>query len=156
MIARAQGQQYLSKIEDSVTDMMKDLLECDWIDIRPISGLQANQVAFWGVSEITRNRRMLSIPLEAGAHSSHGYTGNAGEVIGLEVMSLKYDPEELNIDVEGSEEIMKLVRPGIVTFGGSRARPENTQHRCSSTVNASQNNEIDGRPKLNSTRPLAL
>jgi glycine hydroxymethyltransferase len=114
-----QGQKYLSKIEDSVTDMMKDLLECDWIDIRPISGLQANQVTFWGLSEITRNKRMLSIPLEAGAHSSHGYTGNAGEVIGLEVMSLKYDLETLNIDVEGSEEIIKLVRPGIVTFGGS-------------------------------------
>ena len=114
-----QGQKYLSKIEDSVTDMMKDLLECDWIDIRPISGLQANQVTFWGLSEITRNKRMLSIPLEAGAHSSHGYTGNAGEVIALEVMSLKYDLETLNIDVEGSEEIIKLVRLGIVTFGGS-------------------------------------
>ena len=62
---------------------------------------------------------MLSIPLEAGAHSSHGYTGNAGEVIDLEVMSLKDNSETLNIDVEGSEEIIKLVRPGIVTFGGS-------------------------------------
>ncbi|MGQ9543193.1 MAG: serine hydroxymethyltransferase [Candidatus Bathyarchaeia archaeon] len=114
-----QGQKYLSRIEDATTDLVKDLLGCDWTDIRPISGLQANQVTFWGLSEVTKNRRMLSIPLEAGAHSSHDYTGNAGEVIGLEVMSLKYDVEELNVDVEGSEEIIKSVKPGIVTFGGS-------------------------------------
>jgi len=114
-----QGQRYMSIIEDATADLMKDVIGCDWIDIRPISGLQANQVTFWGLSEVTKNRRMLSIPLEAGAHSSHDYTGNAGEVIGLEVISLKYDVDELNIDVEGSEEIIKSVKPGIVTFGGS-------------------------------------
>jgi len=114
-----QGQKYLSKIEDAVADLMKDVLRCDWIDIRPISGLQANQVTFWGLSEVTKNKRMLSIPLEAGAHSSHDYTGNAGEVIGLEVMSLRHDEEELNIDVEKSEEVIKSVKPGIITFGGS-------------------------------------
>ncbi|MEM2106796.1 MAG: serine hydroxymethyltransferase [Candidatus Bathyarchaeia archaeon] len=114
-----QGQKYMTVIEDATADLMKEVIGCDWIDIRPISGLQANQVTFWGLSEVTKNRRMLSIPLEAGAHSSHDYTGNAGEVIGLEVMSLKYDVDELNLDVEGSEEIIKSVKPGIVTFGGS-------------------------------------
>jgi glycine hydroxymethyltransferase len=62
---------------------------------------------------------MIAPPLSCGAHISHDYTGLAGRVLGLEVIDHAYDIDEMNIDVDKSIEIIKAVKPGIVTLGGS-------------------------------------
>jgi len=114
-----QGQKFMTKIEDYVADLMKNLFGCTWADVRLVSGTHANLATFKGVSLATKNNRMVVLPLSAGAHITHDYSGLAGRVLGLETINHAYDIDELNIDPEKSATIIEAARPGIVTFGGS-------------------------------------
>jgi len=114
-----QGQKFMTKIEDYTTDLMKSLFECNWADVRLVSGTHANLATFKGLSMATKNDRMVVLPLSAGAHITHDYSGLAGSVLGLETINHAYNVDELNIDVEKSATIIDAARPGIVTFGGS-------------------------------------
>ena len=114
-----QGQKYMSIIEDCATDLMKQLFKCDWADVRIVSGTHANLATFKGLSLAAENRKMVVTPLSCGAHISHDYTGLSGNVLGLENTNHVYDIDEFNIDVERSIEVIRAVKPGIVTFGGS-------------------------------------
>ena len=114
-----QGQKYMTKIEDYSTDLMKSLFDCNWADVRLVSGTHANLATFKGISLATKNNRMVVLPLSAGAHITHDYSGLAGRVLGLETINHAYDINELNIDIEKSATIIDAARPGIVTFGGS-------------------------------------
>jgi glycine hydroxymethyltransferase len=114
-----QGQKYIRKIEDYATDLMKNLFGCNWADVRLVSGTHANLATFKGIALATKNNRMVVLPLSAGAHITHDYSGLAGRVLGLETINHAYDIEELNIDAEKSATIIDAARPGIVTFGGS-------------------------------------
>ncbi|MCW4022855.1 MAG: serine hydroxymethyltransferase [archaeon] len=114
-----QGQKFMTKIEDYTTDLMKSLFGCNWADVRLVSGTHANLATFKGLSMATKNDRMVVLPLSAGAHITHDYSGLAGSVLGLETINHAYDIDELNIDAEKSTTIIEAARPGIVTFGGS-------------------------------------
>lgn len=114
-----QGQKYMTQIENYAADMMKDLFGCNWTDVRLVSGTHANLATFKGISLATKNNRMVVLPLSAGAHITHDYSGLAGMVLGLETINHAYDIEKLNIDAEKSATIIDSTRPGIVTFGGS-------------------------------------
>ena len=114
-----QGQKYITKIENYAADLMKNLFGCNWADVRLVSGTHANLATFKGVSLATKNNRMVVLPLSAGAHISHDYSGLAGRVLGLETINHAYDIDELNSDSEKSATIIDAARPGIVTFGGS-------------------------------------
>lgn len=114
-----QGQRFISKIEDCVTDLVKSLFRCGWADVRLVSGTHANLATFKGLSMATGNRKMVVTPLSCGAHISHDYTGLAGRVLGLENIDHAYNVEEMNIDAERSGEVIRAAKPGIVTFGGS-------------------------------------
>jgi glycine hydroxymethyltransferase len=114
-----QGQKYITQIEDYTADLMKSLFGCNWADVRLVSGTHANLATFKGISLATKNNRMVVLPLSAGAHITHDYSGLAGKVLGFETISHAYNIDELNIDTEKSATIIDSSRPGIVTFGGS-------------------------------------
>jgi len=114
-----QGQRYITKIENCTVDLVKSLFNCSWADVRLVSGTHANLATFKGLSTVAKNRKMVVAPLSCGAHISHDYTGLAGQVLGLEIINLAYDVEELNIDVDRSADIIRAARPGIVTMGAS-------------------------------------
>lgn len=114
-----QGQRFITQIENLTAYLLKDIFGCNWIDIRPLSGTQANQVTFFGISSITKNNKMAVAPLSSGAHISHDYTGLAGQIVRLEIINLAFDLDKLNIAVDESAKIIRAARPGIVTFGGS-------------------------------------
>jgi glycine hydroxymethyltransferase len=114
-----QGQKYMTQIENYAADLMKDLFGCNWADVRLVSGTHANLATFKGISLTTKNNRMVVLPLSAGAHITHDYSGLAGRVLELETINHAYDINELNINSEKSAAIIDAARPGIVTFGGS-------------------------------------
>jgi glycine hydroxymethyltransferase len=114
-----QGQKYMTQIENYAADLMKNLFGCNWADVRLVSGTHANLATFKGISLATKNSRMVVLPLSAGAHITHDYSGLAGRVLGLETINHAYNIDELNIDPEKSATIIDGTRPGIVTFGGS-------------------------------------
>lgn len=114
-----QGQKYMTKIENYAADLMKYLFGCNWTDVRLVSGTHSNLATFKGLSAATKNNRMVVLPLSAGAHITHDYSGLAGKVLGLETVNHAYDVDELNINADKSATIIEGTRPGIVTFGGS-------------------------------------
>jgi len=114
-----QGQKYITIIENCTVDLVKNLFNCNWADIRLVSGTHANLATFKGISMVTKNRKMVVAPLSSGAHISHDYAGMAGQVLGLEIINLAYDMKELNIDVDKSIDIIRAARPGIITLGAS-------------------------------------
>ncbi|MBS7634052.1 serine hydroxymethyltransferase [Candidatus Bathyarchaeota archaeon] len=114
-----QGQKYITVIENCVTDLMRMLFRCSWVDIRLVSGTHANLAVFKGLSLTTKSKKMVVTPLSAGAHISHDYTGLAGMVLGLENIEHAYSIRDMNIDPDKSAEIIRAAKPGIVTFGGS-------------------------------------
>lgn len=114
-----QGQKYMTLIENYATDLMKKLFNCNWCDLRLVSGTHANLATFKGLSLATKNRKMVVTPLSCGAHISHDYAGLAGSVLGLENINHVYSIDEFNIDADKSAEVIRASKPGIVTFGGS-------------------------------------
>jgi glycine hydroxymethyltransferase len=114
-----QGQKYMSKIEDFATDIMKNLFDSTWADVRLVSGTHANLATFKGLSLASKNNKMVVTPLSCGAHISHDYTGLAGNILGLDNINHVYDINEFNIDAEKSAYVIRAAKPGIVTFGGS-------------------------------------
>lgn len=114
-----QGQKYMTLIENYATDLMKKLFNCNWCDLRLVSGTHANLATFKGLSLATKNRKMVVTPLSCGAHISHDYAGLAGSVLGLENINHVYSINEFNIDADKSAEVIRASKPGIVTFGGS-------------------------------------
>jgi glycine hydroxymethyltransferase len=114
-----QGQKYMTLIENYATDIMKNLFNCTWGDLRLVSGTHANLATFKGLSTAAKNRKMVVTPLSCGAHISHDYAGLAGSVLGLENINHVYNFEEFNIDPDKSADVIRAAKPGIVTFGGS-------------------------------------
>ncbi|KON33681.1 MAG: hypothetical protein AC479_03575 [miscellaneous Crenarchaeota group-6 archaeon AD8-1] len=114
-----QGQKYMREIENYSTDLIKRLFNCEWADIRLVSGTHANLATFKGLSLTSKNRKMVVTPLSCGAHISHDYAGLAGSVLGLENINHVYNIDEFNIDPDKSAHVIRAAKPGIVTFGGS-------------------------------------
>ena len=114
-----QGQKHMSQIEDYTTDVIKNLFQATWADIRLISGTHANTATFKGLTIASKNNKMVVTPLSCGAHISHDYTGLAGSILGINNINHAYDINEFNIDPDKSAKIIRTTKPGVVTFGGS-------------------------------------
>lgn len=119
------GCTYIDKIELLCIDLMKELFNAEFVDVRPISGVVANLVVYTAFTEPGDVMMALSIP--CGGHITTGKKklgGTAGAVRGLDVQYLALDYKELNIDVDKTEaRVKKLVAAGrppkLVMFGAS-------------------------------------
>ena len=119
------GCTYIDQVELLCIDLMKQLYNAEFVDVRPISGVVANIVAYTAFTEPGDIMMALSIP--CGGHITTGKRrlgGTAGAVSGLDVHYLALDYKELNIDVDKTKErVKKLVDEGkppkLVMFGAS-------------------------------------
>ncbi len=121
------GCEYIDNVEIMATKMSKEYFNCNFADVRPISGVVANLAAYTAVSE--PGDKMCCMPIPSGGHISHAplkgrksgryIGGTAGAVHGLDVHYLKFDWEEMNLDVDASANVIREVEPRIVLFGGS-------------------------------------
>jgi len=114
-----QGQRYIKKVESATADLIHDLFGTDFVEPRAVSGCNANQAAFRGLTDMSHKSVMMSVALASGGHISHDYAGLAGQMIGLETVNLAYDEDEMNIDVDRSAEIIRATQPGLIVFGAS-------------------------------------
>ncbi len=119
------GCTYIDKVELLCIDLMKKLYNAEFVDVRPISGVVANLVAYTAFTEPGDVMMALSIP--CGGHITTGKRrlgGTAGAVSGLDVRYLALDYKELNIDIDRTKvRVQKLVdegkSPRLVMFGAS-------------------------------------
>jgi len=97
-------------------EIMGELLETKYVDLRPISGTTANATAFRTFTKPGDNACVA--PVQAGAHVSHTRFGTLG-ALGVEQIELPFSLEEWNIDVDKAVKMIEEVKPRIVTLGGS-------------------------------------
>ncbi|ACS89687.1 serine hydroxymethyltransferase [Thermococcus sibiricus] len=111
-----QGCKYVDEVELIGVDLFCKLFRSDFADLRPISGTNANQAAFFGLTEA--GDKAIVLHTSHGGHISHMPFGAAG-MRGLEVHTWPFDNDEFNIDVEKAAQMIRELEPKIVVFGGS-------------------------------------
>ncbi|USS40572.1 serine hydroxymethyltransferase [Thermococcus aggregans] len=111
-----QGCKYVDEVELIGVDLFCKLFKSDFADLRPISGTNANQAAFFGLTNA--GDRAIVLHTSHGGHISHMPFGAAG-MRGLEVYTWPFDNEEFNIDVDKAAQMIRELEPKIVVFGGS-------------------------------------
>jgi glycine hydroxymethyltransferase len=115
------GCKYIDQIELQAIELGKKLFRADFIDVRPVSGVNANLAVYSALSNPGDTMMALSIP--NGGHISHGkkdFGGSAGLVHGLELAYFAFDKENMNIDVDATKKrIEALPSLKLAMFGCS-------------------------------------
>ncbi len=119
------GCKYIDQVEMICMDLARRLFRVEFADVRPISGVCANLVAY--TSFTNPGDTMMALAIPTGGHISMGkkeFGGTAGSVRGLNVEYFPFDTDEMNIDVDATEKkIAKLEQEGkkpvLGMFGGS-------------------------------------
>ena len=102
------GCKYIDEVEVMAMEMAKELFRAEYVDVRPISGVNANLIAYTAFTE--PGDRIMSLSIPCGGHITTGRKalwGTAGAVHGLKVQYFPYDEKALNIDMD---ETVKKVR----------------------------------------------
>jgi len=115
------GCRYIDQIELQAIALGKKLFRADFLDVRPVSGVNANLAVYSALTNPGDMMMALSIP--NGGHISHGkkdFGGSAGLVHGLDVSYFAFDREAMNIDVdETKKRIAALPSLKLAMFGCS-------------------------------------
>ncbi|MDG6901825.1 MAG: serine hydroxymethyltransferase [Nitrososphaerota archaeon] len=115
------GCRYIDQIELRAIALGKKLFKADHLDVRPVSGVNANLAVYSALSGPGDTMMALSVP--NGGHISHGkkdFGGSAGLVHSLEVSYFAFDKEAMNIDVdETKKRIAALPSLKLAMFGCS-------------------------------------
>ncbi len=110
------GGEFVDIVEQAAIDRAKELFGCDYANVQPHSGTQANQAVFFAT--IKPGDKILSLNLAAGGHLSHGAAPNLS---GQWFDSHHYgvDRESGLIDYDEAERLAKSIRPKLLIAGGS-------------------------------------
>jgi len=119
------GCTYIDEVERIAIKLAKRLFGAEFVDVRPVSGVNSNVVVYTAFANPGDTVMALSIP--NGGHISYGRSelgGTAGSVRGLKVEYLVFDQESMNVDVDGTiAKVKRLetegIKPKIVIFGAS-------------------------------------
>ncbi|MHC1599061.1 MAG: serine hydroxymethyltransferase [Candidatus Methanofastidiosia archaeon] len=111
-----QGCKYFDEVELTGNSLFYKLFDAQYVDLRPISGTNANMALFFGLAE--QGDTLMALHTSHGGHISHTNFGSAG-IRGLNVVTFPFDDKEMNID---SDKMVKAIieqKPKIILFGAS-------------------------------------
>lgn len=111
-----QGTWMLDEVELIGQELVKRLFGCDYADISPLSGANANLAALMCLTE--RNDTIMSMSLQAGAHITQTDISAAG-VVGLKSVYLPFDMEAMNLDIDQAKKDIIKTKPKLVIAAGS-------------------------------------
>lgn len=110
------GGEFVDIIEQAAIDRAKELFECEYVNVQPHSGTQANQAVFFAT--VSPGDRILSLNLAAGGHLSHGAGANlSGRWFDAHHYGVDKDTGLINY--EEVEQQAKSIRPKMLITGGS-------------------------------------
>jgi len=110
------GCQYVDIAENLAIDRAKQLFGCEYANVQPNSGSQANQGVFQAL--IQPGDTILGMSLDAGGHLTHGARPNqSGKWFNAVQYGVKQDTLEL--DYEQVEALAKEHQPKLIIAGGS-------------------------------------
>lgn len=110
------GGMYVDVVEQAAIDRATALFNCNFANVQPHSGSQANLAVFFLL--LKPGERVLSLDLAAGGHISHGLTHNfSGRW--FEPFHYGVDAESEVIDYDALEVQAKELKPKLLITGGS-------------------------------------
>jgi glycine hydroxymethyltransferase len=110
------GCQYVDVVEQLAIDRAKRLFNCNFVNVQPHSGSQANQSVFLALAK--PGDTIVGMSLAAGGHLTHGAAPNES---GKWFNAVQYGVREDNhlIDYDEVERLAKEHKPTIIIAGGS-------------------------------------
>ena len=111
-----QGCKYIDVIEKKAIRYAKELFDAEHVNVKPISGVNANIAALFALT--SPRDRMMALSISDGGHISHSkYSAPAMRNLALE--TFPFDANEMNIDVAEMVKEIKQKKPSLLLFGGS-------------------------------------
>ena len=110
------GGEYVDIIEQAAIDRARELFVCEYVNVQPHSGTQANQAVFFAT--VSPGDRILSLNLTAGGHLSHGAGANLSGRW-FDAHHYGVDRKTGQIDYDEVEKQAKAIRPKLLIAGGS-------------------------------------
>ena len=110
------GCEFVDVAEDLARDRACALFDCEFANVQPHSGTQANFAVYFGLMQ--PGDTLLGMSLSAGGHLTHGA---APSVAGKWFDAVQYGvkPEDGQIDYDEVERLAREHRPRLVVAGGS-------------------------------------
>ncbi len=110
------GCEYVDIVEQLAIDRLKTLFGCEFANVQPHSGSQANQAVFLGL--LQPGDKILGLSLTAGGHLTHGSPVNLSGKW-FNPVSYGVHPETHLIDYDNVAKIAETTRPALIIAGGS-------------------------------------
>ncbi|MGD2132505.1 MAG: serine hydroxymethyltransferase [Maricaulaceae bacterium] len=110
------GCEFVDEIENLARDRAKELFDCGFANVQPMSGSQANQAVLLALAK--PGETILGMSLSAGGHLTHGAKPNlSGKWFKAESYGVRR--QDARIDYEEVRDIAKKTQPRIIIAGGS-------------------------------------
>ena len=110
------GGEFVDVVEQAAIDRARELFACDYVNVQPHSGTQANQAVFF--ASVKPGDKILSLNLADGGHLSHGANPNlSGRWFAAHHYGV--DKETGLIDYEAVARMAREIRPALLIAGGS-------------------------------------
>ena len=110
------GGEFVDLVEQAAIDRARELFGCDYANVQPHSGTQANQAVFFAT--VKPGETILSLDLAAGGHLSHGAPPNqSGRWFDAHHYGVEHDSGLINYDEVDS--LAHKLRPALLITGGS-------------------------------------
>lgn len=110
------GCEYVDRIEEIARDRAKELFACEFVNVQPHSGSQANMAVYF--SFLNPGATILGMDLSHGGHLTHGSPVNfSGRLFNFQ--SYGVDRATGRIDYDQVEALAKKHRPAMIVAGAS-------------------------------------
>lgn len=110
------GGMFVDVVEQAAIDRCKELFSCEYANVQPHSGSQANLAVFFLL--LSPGDKVLSLDLAAGGHLSHGLKANLSGRW-FEPYHYGVDAETEVIDYDALESLAEELKPKMLITGGS-------------------------------------
>ncbi len=110
------GGEFVDVVEQAAIDRAREIFSCDYVNVQPHSGTQANQAVFFAT--VKPGDKILSLNLAAGGHLSHGASPNLSGRW-FDAQHYGVDRETGLIDYDMVARMAKEIRPALLIAGGS-------------------------------------
>ena len=110
------GCRWVDKLEIITEELVKELFKCKYVNLYPISGVVANLISYKSV--LKKGDRVCVVEPFCGSHYSHHERGMLG-ISGMTPIFIPFNLEEVNIDLDKTEKIIKKNKPSMLILGTS-------------------------------------
>jgi len=110
------GCEYVDQVEELARDRARELYDCEWVNVQPHSGAQANAAVY--LTYLDPGDTFLGLDLSHGGHLTHGSPVNFSGIL-YDAEYYGIDRETGRIDMNKVRDRAKEVQPKMISIGAS-------------------------------------